>query len=228
MDLTKEQQDFFKHFTSNMRTHLLEFAKFLTSYKSDVYLVMSRKATSLISAMIDLGILHLHGQMVSDKILDMKLDWLRDKKVTIIDDVIISGTTINRTIGKLETIPVEQVKVAVIAVNQKWFEPDLFTIEHTRNSYLLDTYISLNDSECIQFCANVVASFLTLPRPYDLDFPYYKNQKITEKSLYKILSNNSFEAINITTISQKKTGVYSYSLFPSEETISRHVFLRNK
>lgn len=77
----------------------------------------------------ELGLIHFNGYVTSERILDMNCEWLKDKNIVIIDDAIVSGTSINRTIEKLNDACVKSIEVSV---NSKLLPVDVtsFNINH--------------------------------------------------------------------------------------------------
>lgn len=61
---------------------------------------MARKAAVFCDCLEELGLIHLEGYVTSDRSLDINGEWLEGKEVTIIDDAVVSGTTLYTTIQK--------------------------------------------------------------------------------------------------------------------------------
>lgn len=212
---------FLEYFDNTMRDRIIEFGKALSKIDTDIFIVMARKSASLICAMTEIGLVSLDGQIVSDRVLDMDLSWLQNKRITIVDDVIISGTTLYQVIKKLKSVNTASVNVAVIAINEDWFVPELL-IDKNGKSALLPIHISLNNNECIQFCADVIAAMLSVPRPYDMDFPFFKNIVIKEDTFAHLIEGPSFDAFETTTEGQKEQHVFSYSFVPTQDTLAQY------
>jgi hypoxanthine-guanine phosphoribosyltransferase len=66
--------------------------------------LLARKAACLLSVLEDLGLISLNGIVVSERILEYNTEWLKGKKVAIMDDTIISGTSIYKIIEKLKLL----------------------------------------------------------------------------------------------------------------------------
>ena len=87
---------FLEQFDSSFRNHIVEFSKRITSLSKeyDVLIFLARKAACLADCFDELQLSHFHCIVTSSRILDMNLSWMHNKKVAIIDDTLISGTTI--------------------------------------------------------------------------------------------------------------------------------------
>ncbi len=193
--------DFLNNFDDETRKHIIEFGKEISSKKleSDVFLVMARKAICFVDFLCEVKLAHLNGVVVSDRILDMDTTWLNGKSVTVIDDALVSGTTLKKVINKLEKAGVSKVKVFVLSINEKWFNPDMLTNSNNESYLIKPCYYNTNE-KCMQMCYDIVKALSTIPRPYDIDFPLYGEYKIEESKLNQII-NSSWPVFNVTSTS---------------------------
>ena len=98
-------------FEPDMQKHLLNFCKRISKIEADVFILMARKAPCFFNCLEELGLIHFNGYVTSERILDMNSEWLRNKNIIIIDDAIVSGTSINRVIEKLNNAGVKSIEV---------------------------------------------------------------------------------------------------------------------
>ncbi|WP_444244232.1 phosphoribosyltransferase family protein [Eubacterium sp.] len=161
---------------------------------------------------------------MTDRILDTNLQWLKGKSVTIIDDALVSGTTIRKTIDKLLSIvDPEKIKVYVLSVNSEWYkrtETDLskkypyemlvrtdskgnvlFDKLGKPMSFLIKPPNYQTNEKCMRTCFDIVKALSMTPKPYDIDFPLYEDIKIDKKQL-DVLFNNHWLPVNITPITK--------------------------
>ena len=75
---TKKRERFLSSFNAVEKDILAGFVNTLSSTTSDIYLVMARKATCLIEALVELGSLSLNGKVYSERILDLDQDFLHN------------------------------------------------------------------------------------------------------------------------------------------------------
>ncbi len=95
--------DFLDNFTSDTRVQIIEFGKKISSddLAADIFLVMARKAICLVDVLLQFNLASLKGEIVSERVLDMDTEWFSGKTVTVIDDALISGTSLKKVIDKL-------------------------------------------------------------------------------------------------------------------------------
>lgn len=125
-------------FEPSMQSHLLDFCMQISKLEADIFILMARKASCFFNCLEELGLIHFNGYVTSERILDMNCEWLKDKKIVIIDDAIVSGTSINRTIEKLNDVCVKSIEVHVLTVNSKWFQKDMLTDINGKSYHILN------------------------------------------------------------------------------------------
>lgn len=189
---------FLSSFSDFEKKIITNFSKLLTATQADIYLVMARKAACLIEAFEDIGIVSLNGTIVSERILDMDEHYLatffKNKKVIIIDDTIVSGTTISMTLERLVNYRVNSIEVRVLTVNKKWYTKELLIAQQELAKQkgvkiVLQELIELSDADSIKFCFDIVKGLSILPKLYDFDFPRFIIGKIKLKKAMDIFSN---------------------------------------
>lgn len=205
---------FLNCFDSETQKQLLDFCKRISKIQADVFILMARKAPCFFNCLEELGMIHFDGYVTSERILDMDCEWLRGKKIIILDDAIVSGTSINRTINKLEIAGVDSIEVHVLTVNEKWFKEDILTDESGK-SYLYPNCKGRANEKCIELCYRVVKSILLNPRPYDIDFPYYSRIEIKEKNLKYLVNREGWDCYDITSLEQRTNNIYVLTMIPT-------------
>ena len=205
-------------FEPSMQNHLLDFCVRISKLEADVFILMARKASCFFNCLEELGLIHFNGYVTSERILDMNCAWLNNKTVIIIDDAIVSGTSINRTIEKLKKSSVKSIEVHVLTINSKWFQKDMLTDESGK-SYLFPQCNVETNERCIELCYNVVKSILIQPRPYDIDFPYYNQIEIKKENLEYLLNRASWDYYEITSIEQKNNNIFTVTILPTKQKL---------
>ena len=182
----KKRERFLSSFNAVEKDILAGFVNTLSSTNSDIYLVMARKATCLIEALVELGSLSLNGKVYSERILDLDQGFLhdlfKDKTVTVIDDTIVSGTTISDVVKSVLDYGAKHVGIEVITVNKKWYTPELLHArlegnEKYKGRVTYSNPVELVDNDSIKFCFDIVKGLSIIPKLYDYDFPRIKLQK---------------------------------------------------
>lgn len=222
---SKAYNRFISSFSEFERKIINNFAKELSATQADIYLVMARKAACLIEAFEDMGIVSLNGMVVSERILDMSETFLenffKNKNVLIIDDTIVSGTTISFTMHKLINYNVKSITIKVLTVNSKWYTKELLDAEYSyaksKNVDVnIQAYIKLIDADSIKFCYDIVKGLSVMPNLYDFDFPRFTLGKIKSKKAINMFSmHDGWMYYDTATKLQGKHGIFSYTGIPS-------------
>lgn len=201
-------------FDSKTQKQLLDFCTRISKIQADVFILMARKASCFYNCLEELGLIHFDGYVTSERILDMNCEWLRGKKVVILDDAIVSGTSINRTINKLVIAGVNSIEVHVLTINGRWFKDELLTDEMGK-SYLHPNCNVETNERCIELCYRVVKTILLHPRPYDIDFPYFNRIEIKEKNMGYLINREGWDYYDITSIEQRENNIYALTIIPT-------------
>lgn len=199
-------------FESDIAIALIEFGKSLSRIDADVLIFMARKSLRLYDILLHLGIPPIERILVSDRILDMRMDPIISKKVSLIDDSIILGTTLAKAKRRLETEANASVKVHAFCVDTKWWSKEL--IEPDSISLYLD------DRQVMSFCAAEVRAMSLVPRPYLVDFPISLPIRIRLADSQCLLSSVQWTSHRISTELQERNNVSVLTFFPSELVLS--------
>lgn len=159
----------------------------------------------------ELELTNFHCVVTSSRILDMNLDWLKSKKVAIIDDALISGTTINEAQRKLSTFGIEKVGVYVLSVDENWWTKELVNP--------MPSYFKLNSEQTSLICANIVNAISVVPRPYTIDYPLFKNIRINEKDFQDLSTSAEWLVYESTSSHQAKHNILNLTIVPNEPTL---------
>ena len=209
---------FFKVFDQCVQEEIMNFCRRITATNADVYIFMARKAASFCDCLEELGLIHLDGYVTSDRVLDIDGKWLSGKSIVIIDDAVVSGTTLYKTIKKLEQYGVSKIEVQILTINKRWYNAQLLEDECGK-SYVYPVFNKLPDNVCIKLCNDIVRSISIVPRPYDIDFPLYKSIQISELELKRILVLNNWEVYDLRTDLQIDNDIINFTLIPNKQEI---------
>lgn len=171
--------DLLKVFELNIQNCILDFCKKINTSSADLYILMARKAACFVNALEQFSFVSIGSRVISERVLDCEFDWDSIKSVIIIDDVIISGTTLNQTIKDIKCKnPRIKIKVIVIGINARWFNQSLLDDENGK-SYIEYPVKTLSNTECIRLSGDIV-KMLSL---------VVNNGKITEQELHDFLKH---------------------------------------
>jgi len=203
------QKRFLSAFEDSLHPVIVEFGKNLTKYsaENDVLLIMARKATCLAEALRLLNFCSFQCVITSQRVLDFNTDWLVGKSVAIIDDAVITGTTIYKVKKQLELLGC-RVRVYALCVNEDWQSEDLAKPN--------PPYLSLSDSRTSSFCAEIVDAISLVPIPYATDFPVYTGLKLSPDDIERLLAGGRWTVTDVSTMTQVKNGIFSRVFEPTE------------
>lgn len=197
-------------FDPSFVTPLIEFGNSLSQINADFLIFMARKSLCLYDVLIHLGITPIEKCVLSDRVLDMRLDHFKQKKIALIDDTLILGSTLHKSKKLLQNIA-REVTVHVFSVNKKWWKKEVIQPD--------SVMVELDDDRVMTFCTEEVRALSLLPRPYIADFPISKPFTIKKSELKLLLTNIDWISYRISTDLQRRNGVNAYSYFPSDEII---------
>ena len=180
---------------------------------------MARKAACFVECLEVLGLTRLNGRVTTDRVLDMDLKWLKERKVVLIDDTIISGTTIHDGLKTLENAKVKEASVMVFCIDKYWYSDDL--IKFNGNSCLQNPYLKLEHAECLKFCSDIVKALSLYPRPYSIDFPIYPNIRISFNQFEDYFSKTQWNIHENTSEQQRQNQIKVFALTPDINTIKK-------
>ena len=175
---------------------------------------MAHKAVLLFDLLLAQG--HIDKQ-VEDKsvITNLSLDFdcgdLRGKKIAILDDIVISGTSIASTIDKLKYYQVSQndIEIIAIAVDKYYFA---MSFDDANGVSVLHCDYYTDDASCIELSAIISKAFSYYGIPYDVDFPVYEGISIVSEDLNTLHNNLFWEMIDITNDNQRSGDVTAFTV----------------
>lgn len=202
-------------FEPDIAVPLIEFGKSLSRINADVLVFMARKSLCLYDVLLCLGIPPAEQCVISDRALDMRLDPLVGKRVALIDDTLILGTTLAKTKRTLETEAKASVTVHVFCVNKKWWCRDLLQPD--------SIILQLDDQRLMTFCRAEVRAMSLIPRPYQVDFPISRPIRVRVADSNCLLSSVEWVSYRISTELQDRNGVNVFTFFPTEDVFTELV-----
>lgn len=206
-----QQQTLLRQFDEGLRPEIVEFGKRIrgVSGKVDVVIFMARKAACFAEALRQVRLTAYQCITTSNRVLDMNPSWFEGKSVAIIDDALITGTELYRTIQRVQPYA-KSVEVHVLAVNKNW---------NARMVMPDSRYLELEDEECALICANIVDAISLIPLPYSTDYPLYSGFRIRREHLRTLTHLDSWRCIDVTSSLQSQYSVFSKTICPEGSTL---------
>jgi len=204
------RQKILEQFDNDIIPELLEFGKKLSLLKSDVFVLMSRKFCCLYKLLLSIGITLIPKEklVVSDKLLDANTKYFHGKSVTIVDDIIICGSTIKKVKDKLlHKLGATEVKVYAFCADKEYWVKELVEPDYP--------IIVLPDNMALTFCSSIVRSLSISPIPYSIEYPIFEDIKVTidEWNLFSCLGE--WIVKDITSKIQEENNIFVFTAFPS-------------
>jgi len=192
---------------------LIEFSKYLATLDADYIILMARKALRLYDFLVLAGGKLAQKPVLSDHVLDQNPEIFRGKKVCLVDDTLILGTTLGEAKRRLIEAGAKKVTSHVfICDKENW----------CRDLIIPEKIFALRDHEQVRsFCAQEVAALAAAGIPYLSDFPLSVPVRFTSATLPTIHSLMGWETHTLTNPSQERGGVSVYSLLPKRETFDQ-------
>lgn len=217
MSINLKLEKFLDGFDESNKEHIKEFCRDVSTLEVDIFIIMARKAACFFDCLQSLEAISLSGYVTSERILDLDTSWMKGLRVCILDDAIISGTTIYKTIIKLNDSGVSSIHIKVLSINEQYFSDKLFNdLQKNLSVKISPPYLKQSDAECIKQCKNIVNAISIFPRPYDVDFPYAQNFKLKSDEIECLGQLHGFRSFDVSSEYQKKNGVTALSLIPEK------------
>ena len=167
MDINEARQHLLNRFPRKYRRHIVEFAKGLSEIETDVVVFTARKSACFFHCLEHLRLWAPNqAALTTDRLIDHEMSWLKGKRVAIVDEVIVSGTSLYRLWTALRKAGATSITVHALFVNKEWFVSDFFEPE-----MLAATHITLAGPEAQALGTTIVRAFYSIPRPYSIDYP---------------------------------------------------------
>ncbi len=209
--MPKKTEVFMDCFDEDIRQEIREFGKRITSISErediDFVILMARKAVCFVEALRKLRLTSFHCPVISDRVLDMNPEWLRKKRIAVIDDAIITGTTLYHV--KRQLVDLEcHVEVHALCVDS----------EHWQKEFIDPALpvCKLSNSRVASLCADIVTGISLLPLPYATDYPLYHEIKLSRATIENVVSHIDWRVFDVSTFMQSENHIFSLVVEPRE------------
>lgn len=216
-DLTADRKAFLASFPAQYRDHIISFAKKLSTLNVDVLVLTARKAVCLFHCLEYLGLFEPGKRLViSERWMDHDRKWLKSKRIAIIDEVIVTGTSIYKLTQELIDVGVAHIEVHCLFVNGSYFVEDFF-----KNINLSRNYIKLPGEKAQALSTAIVDAMYTIPRPYSVDYPMSAWTEVSSDLLKRLTALPGWQTVERNWMAPNKTSqqrkVSYYRISPREE-----------
>lgn len=198
-------------FDPSWTASLLEFAKDIARADAEAYVFMARKSLCLYDVLVGLGAPPVERALLSDRALDCDLEGLHGKRIMLVDDTLILGTTLAKAQRRLARLPGTTIESVVFCRNTDWSDDRVFRPDRV--------YLDLPDHGTQTFCASEVLAFSLFPRPYVSDFPMLGPLRVRDTELQSLLSATEFATRNLSSSLQQANDVSVFTFFPGQALV---------
>lgn len=201
------RETFLAQFDERWRSPLVEFAKRIASSEADVTIFMARKAACLAHCFEELKFAPTSSRTWSSNlVLDADLSWIRGRSVELVDDTLITGTSLYEATKRIREAGPASVRTTVFCSDRDNWVRDLVEPD--------PPYLLLPNHDVTSFSVQEVRALGLIPRPYTIDFPLYDNIRITAGRFDSALTGIGWEADDISTAGQSQFGVSVTTMTP--------------
>jgi len=132
--------------------------------------------------------------VISDRLADHNLAWIKNKRIAVIDEVIVTGTSLYKLVEQLKKAGALSVKIYALFVNKAWFVEDFF------ESHIIEqSFIRLAPSEAQSLGSSIVEAMHSIPRPYSIDYPMSGWNVLSWHAIQNIFIDTEWETNDIPT-----------------------------
>jgi len=198
----------FKQFPPDVVEPLMEFVKYIARLDDDYIVFMARKSYCLYKVLLNSSLRPSQKIIASDRIFELNIPLLKNKKIALIDDTLIIGTTLAEVKCELEKRYQAKVSIHVFAVDGENWVKEIVKPDKI--------FLIMKNHELMTFCTSIVKALYVSAMPYIVDFPISKKKKLKIEQLDIILSNVKYNSFDLTNDLQKENNVRYYTLIPEQ------------
>jgi hypothetical protein len=209
---------------------LISFGNKIKNEEADLIILIARKAVFFYRILKDIGFNFGDTQIVSDRIMDFDKSFFVGKRIVLVDDSTILGTTAEKTIKTLkEEGKAASVRFFSFTVDLNYIKPEVLNkeIDYIQRKYGKDGETNeekkaSSSNQLLSFCLDEIKYVSTLSLPYIIDFPVSDVFKVTNEKWVEIKATlqQKFVITNLPTHSDYND-VSAFACYPKPELKSR-------
>jgi hypothetical protein len=199
-------------FDPEVATNLVRFADHIRAIDADYLVFVARKSLRLYDMLVRLGLPPTEKIVLSDRVLEVSPNALKGKRLALIDDSLIVGTSLAKIKKRIEESITAHVSTHVFCINTEWSNPDIFKPDVA--------FMELDDRQTMTFCAAEVKALSVMAIPYLVDFPFSVPISIRLDNFDKLLGLLDWESYSLSTPQQEHWGTYVHTFLPGGDILS--------
>ncbi len=202
-------KEIFNSFPAEYRDLILRYKKDLEQIFQDyqVVIFMARKAICFYKSLVISGFINKpkNCEIYSSRILTYNIhNKFKDKKVVVVDDVMIKGQSLNKALEILHKNHNIKADVYIMA-RRKVKDDDIL-----KNFNIIGTYAEITNKDTLAFSKHIADFIESNMCPYNIDQPVYSLKDINKSKISNLIE--SHELIDISSELQSKHEIKSYVL----------------
>ena len=208
--------EFLSVFDSEDRSRVIQYAKHISDADAEVIVLMARKAACFYRALETIGLVGNSAIVTTDRIIAHDAKWLYNRKVLLVDDALISGTSLYRTKKQLEDRGCN-VTVSTFFTNIRWWASKLLVPD--------DNLYCFEDERASRMSAKIVEAMSIIPRPYSVDYPLYENSYLSASNYEVLQALPGWICFDVTTSLQRSFGAFSITVQPNIQRLKHFDYI---
>lgn len=198
-------------FEPEIAAQLVEFSKFIGRIDADYVIFMARKALRIYDMLVSIGGSSCEHPVLCDYVLDQDLSIFSGKRIALVDDTLIVGTTLARAVEKLRAADASSIYSYTFAADIDNWSTELITPDKV--------FVKLDHNRLLAFCAAEVSALGIIPMPYLADFPFSHPVSISVRDFTLIEGSSRWNAHKMSSPDQEMVGSFVHTLLPRPETL---------
>ena len=167
---------------------LRQFVERIDDENPDLIVLIARKAVCLFDLLEYLDIEKPSAEIVSDRVLNLDIDYIKNKKVVVVDDSLILGTTLKKIKELLRENDIDN-KIFVYCVDKDNWSKKLIVPDYIQEL--------MSSDDVYNFCLSEVKAFSLVSRPYIVDFPISNYGKLSNFEFNNLLLKKDVNIIEV-------------------------------
>ena len=199
-------------FTPDVVNGLVEFNKYVSELDSDFLVFMARKALRLHDLLVLCGGREPAQQIFSHHVLDLSREHFEGKRITLVDDTLILGTTLGGHERRLRNIGASVSSIVFASDRDNHVDALVKPIRQFRE---------FDRQEMMTFCAAEVKALQKAGIPYLTDFPVTRRESISRDSFARLQCLVNWDMYCTSVDSTDGNFCRSYTFLPAAELLEK-------
>lgn len=213
-----------KHFSQGSIKAIQRFCNQVNHSDADVFILMARKSVCFLKHLGQIGMIWqevFQRLVVTDTSFDFPWESLHGKRITIIDDILVSGTSIAKMINRLLDggISASDIDVIILAYDKKYSVVDFTDPETGKVFFNREATDSFEDPECIKLSNDIAQMIAFSGNTFNIDFPEYTSFLIDAQAFNALFDKSMWNIYEVTNVYHKKGDNFSYTFLPKSNIV---------